>query len=304
MIDFSLYVERFKKNIPDTYLTPRGVVFSEGFAMAAAFLHKEVDLIIESGVAYGGSTEMFAQMCPDVPLLGFDTFTYYEDCYEHASKRLAPYPNVTLMKGNVFHKLPAILDNLPSRIKRIGVFIDGPKNDGALILSHQLYQDPRCQVVGIHDIISDSDFGPLFEALWPQTVFWADKDQPYAEYRQLIDNYKLEENKKHYDPSPSSLNRSEGMGYIQNIMAEHPEGLGLALMDFEEMRQLNDAVTEVRWEEFQALDKEGNVLTDEVVLMVKEVRVDNVVYQMPERQIKPIEEHRKEKANEMTRNHE
>ena len=111
MIDFSSYVERFKTNVPDTYLTPRGVVFSEGFAMSAAFLHKVVDLIIESGVAYGGSTEMFAQMCPDIPLLGFDTFTYYEESYEHASKRLAPYPNVTLMKGNVFDKLPAILDN-------------------------------------------------------------------------------------------------------------------------------------------------------------------------------------------------
>ena len=115
MIDFSLYVEHFKKVVPDTYLTPRGVVFSEGFAMGAAFLHKQVDLIIESGVAYGGSTEMFAQMCPQIPILGFDTFTYYENCYEYASKRLAPYPNVTLMKGDVFSKLPVVLESLPSQ---------------------------------------------------------------------------------------------------------------------------------------------------------------------------------------------
>lgn len=305
MIDFSLYVEHFKKVVPDTYLTPRGVVFSEGFAMGAAFLHKQVDLIIESGVAYGGSTEMFAQMCPQIPILGFDTFTYYENCYEYASKRLAPYPNVTLMKGDVFSKLPVVLENLPSRIKRIGIFIDGPKNDGALILSHQLYDDPRCQVVGIHDIKSNGAFGPLFKIVWPQTVFWADEDQPYAEYRRLIDSYKLEENKKDYVPSPSSLDRTEGMGYIQTIMAEHPQGLGLALMDFEEMRQLpNNPPTQINWSEFVALDKDGNRASEELVRIVKEVQVGNQVYRMPEREIKSIEQRRQEKALEQAESNE
>tara|TARA_R110000824_G_scaffold11268_12_gene49255 strand:+ start:2490 stop:3398 length:909 start_codon:yes stop_codon:yes gene_type:complete len=302
MIDFSLYVERFKKNVPDTYITPRGVMFSEGFAMGAAFLHKEVDLIIESGVAYGGSTEMFAQMCPEIPILGFDTFTHYDNCYEYAAKRLAPYANVTLMKGDVFNKLPTILENLPSRIKRIGVFIDGPKNDGAVVLSHRLYDDPRFQVAGIHDINSDTGFGDLFKAIWPQTVFWADTDQPYAEYRELIDTYKLEESKKNYGPSPSSLDRAEGMGYIQNIMVERPQGLGLALMDFEEMRGLNNAPTKVRWMEYEASDKEGQIISVDII--VQEVQVGDHVYKIPERKIQSIEALRQERTKEATRNHE
>ncbi len=78
MIDFWPHVEHFKNKIKNTWVTPRGVVFSEGFALVSLIRHFDVELMIESGVAYGGSTELMA-IGTQKPIVAIDTFQQYED---------------------------------------------------------------------------------------------------------------------------------------------------------------------------------------------------------------------------------
>jgi len=219
------HVSGFKERITDTWLTPRGVTFSEGFAVAAMMKCLDVDLIIESGTAYGGSTEMVAQMCPEIPIITIDTFTLYEDSEEYVRDRLKDYTNVKIVQGNSFEEIERILNYLPPHIKKIGVFIDGPKGEPALILAHSLSQDKRVKVLAMHDMKHTSPHAPACMALWPHATFWdAGKQNIYNDIKREIDNHMLELNKKLTGPTPSSLNRDDGQGNLQAAMAELSNG--------------------------------------------------------------------------------
>ena len=48
--------------------------------------------------------------------------------------------------------------------------------------------------------------------------------------RKIIDNYMLTKNKELTSISKSSLDKEEGMGYLQSVLEEYPRGFGLAII--------------------------------------------------------------------------
>tara|TARA_R100000808_G_scaffold7892_1_gene22644 strand:+ start:3082 stop:3777 length:696 start_codon:yes stop_codon:yes gene_type:complete len=228
MIDFLPYVEEFKKAITSTWLTPRGIMFSEGFALVSLMKHFDIDLMIESGVAYGGSTEMMA-LATQKPIVGIDTFTCYDDSYVYAKNRLAKYKNVLLIKGDSFDKLPGILNTFTGN--KIGIFIDGPKGEMAIDMSRQLYEgDHRIKFICIHDLCHGTPEAEKCARIFDDIIFTDEPAGYFAEAREQIDSHMLKINKQLCEESKSSLNPAQGLGYLQTSLREYPYGFGMAII--------------------------------------------------------------------------
>jgi len=228
MIDFAPYVNDFKSAIENTWLTPRGIVFSEGFALCSLINHFDVDLVIESGVAYGGSTSMMASITQK-PIFAIDTFNEYVDSYDYASKRLKQYENVKLIKGDSLIKIPEILDAFKG--DKIGVFIDGPKGLIAVQMAHALYlNEERVKFICIHDIKYGSQEQKYCSKLLDNVVYTDNPNGKFHKFQQEIDLHMLEINKNLCKQGKSSLDPEDGLGYLQTLLKESPYGFGMAII--------------------------------------------------------------------------
>lgn len=228
MIDFTPYVEEFKNAITNTWLTPRGIIFSEGFALCSLIKHFDVDLMIESGVAYGGSTEMMAQFT-NKPIMAIDTFATYSDSYEYANRRMSKYDNVILIQGDSYEKIPEILRSFKDN--KIGLFIDGPKGIEAVELAHRIYfEDDRIKFICIHDIKYRSSEAVRCKLVFNDVIFTDEPHGYFSNVRDKIDSHMLMLNEKICNISKSSLDPGQGLGYLQTLLKETPYGNGMAVI--------------------------------------------------------------------------
>ena len=228
MFHFANYVDDFLDKITDSYLTPRGIMFSEGFALTTAFNELGSKIILESGTAYGGSGEMIAIMCPDKKLITTDMHSMY-DSKEHSYNRLSKYQNVKCLDRNSMALFPELLSR---NISNVSIFIDGPKGMGALFLVDELLKNYATKIsfIGIHDVRYDSPVASLIRDRFDNYLFTDDPQSEFSEFREKIDSHMLEINKQKFDISRSSLDRKEGSGYLQEALQESPNGFGLALI--------------------------------------------------------------------------
>jgi len=228
MIDFTPHVEPFKEVINNTWLTPRGVMFSEGFALVSLIRHLDIDLMIESGVAYGGSTEIMAQFT-NKPIMAIDTFDAYPDSYKYVKHRMSKYNNVILIQGDSHEKIPEILRSFKN--KKIGLFIDGPKGMEAVEMAHKIYfGDDRIKFICIHDIKYRSSAATRCKQVFNDVIFTDEPRGYFSKVRGEIDSHMLSLNKKICNVSKSSLNPDEGLGYLQASLEESPYGYGMAVI--------------------------------------------------------------------------
>lgn len=139
-------------------MTENSVYFSEAFAFSAFCRLHGVDLVLESGVYKGASTELWSLFAKDV--VAVDIFVQPE-----ASARLAPRRNVRLLGGDGRVLLPRVLDE--QRGRRAAVFIDGPKGELAIRLALALLREhPQVAFVALHDM------GPYREELLALGAFF------------------------------------------------------------------------------------------------------------------------------------
>jgi len=120
---------------------------SEGFAFCAVADLLNIDMILESGIYNGRSTQMWANyFSSDIPIIAIEK----RKLRESAINRLRPYKNVELIRGDG----PTVITSLISRYpnKRIGIFMDGPKDLGALDFAKKALLLPNVVMVAIHDM--------------------------------------------------------------------------------------------------------------------------------------------------------
>eukprot|EP00928_Gymnodinium_smaydae_P022810 TRINITY_DN19039_c0_g1_i1.p1 TRINITY_DN19039_c0_g1~~TRINITY_DN19039_c0_g1_i1.p1 ORF type:complete len:391 (+),score=101.49 TRINITY_DN19039_c0_g1_i1:50-1174(+) len=127
----------------DLDLTENSVLFSEAFAFASFCQLHDVDLVVESGVYKGSSTEIWSLIAKDV--LAMDIFLAPE-----AKARLGRRSNVRLLEGDGRELLPELLAQ--QRHRRVAVFIDGPKGELAIRLGLELRKLPQVAFVAMHDM--------------------------------------------------------------------------------------------------------------------------------------------------------
>lgn len=118
--------------VSKTWMVPyhiHGVLPSETLALMSTAMATKIDVLVESGTAYGQNAELMARFLLDKPvqIYTIDNCELYgkERC-QATSTRLKNFTNLSfIFPGDTFKELPKILAKHQGQ--RIGVFIDGPK---------------------------------------------------------------------------------------------------------------------------------------------------------------------------------
>lgn len=149
-------IERFKARVfLSTPWTPRSILMSEGFAFCAVSDLLGVDVVLESGICNGRSTQMWANYFPsDTPIIAIERNNFKGA----AVRRVKSYKNVKLARGDG----PAVILSLVPKFsgKKIGIFLDGPKDVPAINFAKKVLPLPNVVLVGIHDMsVTKGRFG-------------------------------------------------------------------------------------------------------------------------------------------------
>jgi len=129
----------------------KGILNSEAFAFCALSDFFKADLIIESGICNGGSTEIWCKyftkrtMMNIPPVIAIDI-----DLLPKAINRLVSYNNIQLIKGDSTQIIPNIIKEITNA--NISVFIDGPKNQAGVKLAQICLEFPQVKLVAVHDM--------------------------------------------------------------------------------------------------------------------------------------------------------
>jgi len=149
--DLEPYLDKFKEKVLPIDYHRRGILPSEGFVVCALCDLYNIDILIESGIANGMSTEIFAKY--GVPkVIGVERAIKPKEVemFAGTKKRLAKHKNITLIKGNSLEVIPQLLSENSS--SRIALVIDGPKDTAACNLLRDCMKDNNNIVLGIiHD---------------------------------------------------------------------------------------------------------------------------------------------------------
>ena len=146
---------KFKRIVNEMDFRPCGVWYTDAFLFLSICDLLEVDMIIESGRAWGVSTELFAKYF-DFEIHSIEREPKRAD---HIAKPiLEKYDNVKLYEHSLFEGGRDIIKN--NYDKNIGVFIDGPKGKMAQDNAEEHLNYSNVKVMGFHDRtdIEECDF--------------------------------------------------------------------------------------------------------------------------------------------------
>lgn len=122
----------------------RSILMSEAFAFCGIGDLFDIDIVLESGIWLGRSTEIFASFFAPKPVIAIDG-TLKKEMVE----RVEGYENLTLIKGDGPTEIKRLLRF--KQIKRAGVFIDGPKESRAVKCAEELLKRKNVSFVAVHD---------------------------------------------------------------------------------------------------------------------------------------------------------
>lgn len=117
---------------------------SENFCFVALCKMFDIDVIIESGLYFGASTQMFCEYFPSKKIYTIDT-----EVLDSATQTLDKYDNIVIREGNGHQLLPEIIQSI-DKSKKIAVFIDGPKGREQFTLARSVVD--KVAFVALHDV--------------------------------------------------------------------------------------------------------------------------------------------------------
>ena len=163
-----------------------GILASEALALAAMAVAVNATHFVESGTAYGYSTELLARFFESSPLRieTYDIGTsghkqWTRNRTEETCGRLSQWPKVGCHKGDSFKLIPSLIQSLDADA-RVVMFVDGPKGRDGLRLAMDSLQCPRVQLAAVHDI--NIDFSDIYANI---SAIWYNK-MPAKEGRELL----------------------------------------------------------------------------------------------------------------------
>jgi len=141
------WAPEFEKRVLPLGSQARGLLTSEAFAFCILAHMHEVDLVLESGIWQGQSTEAWCKFFKgNGRVVAID-----RSIPQSVSTRLESIGcDLTLRSGDGVSLLPQYVDG--NKDKTIAVFIDGPKGRQAIDLGLRLLERPNVKMVGIHDV--------------------------------------------------------------------------------------------------------------------------------------------------------
>jgi len=122
----------------------RSILMSEAFAICGAGDLFDIDIVLESGIWLGRSTEIFAKYFAPKRVVAIDV-----SLKKAMVERLEKYNNLTLIQGDGPEQIRKALKD--PKIKRAGIFIDGPKESRAVDCARKLLAYENVSFVAVHD---------------------------------------------------------------------------------------------------------------------------------------------------------
>ncbi len=123
----------------------RSILMSEAFAFCGIGDLFDIDIVLESGIWLGRSTEIFARYFAPKQIIAIDC-----SLKRAMVERLEQYENLTLIQGDGPAEIKKILKS--PKIKRAGVLIDGPKESRAVLCAEELLKRENVSFVAVHDV--------------------------------------------------------------------------------------------------------------------------------------------------------
>jgi hypothetical protein len=143
-------LERFKKCNKSIPYQNHGIMPMEAFALCKYIQDNNVTVILESGTAYGYSTEILGNMFPNIKIITIDTQQNYGVGTQNATQtRLSYLSNVSCIIADSTVELPILIKTFSK--DTVAVFIDGPKGEQARALAIQCNAYDNVVFCGCHD---------------------------------------------------------------------------------------------------------------------------------------------------------
>lgn len=180
-------------------LEPRfdSVARLEALAILSAAMLAKVDVLVESGTASGYSAELMARFFDGSQTLiyAIDKDAEGRNDTAGAANRLSAFPNVKYIPGDSMLEIPKILKR--HKGQRIGVFIDGPKEElGTVLGIRTLKSSLDVMFVAQHDVgpaVLGGRLNNIYKA-WGRTVLrtWG---RPWRKHFSSLDGCPEDPNK-------------------------------------------------------------------------------------------------------------
>lgn len=197
---------RFEQTAGKVPWAPRSILKSEGLAVCAMADLYGIDLLIESGICNGRSTEMWCRY-------GLQVFAIDWEVTPQIATRLRSL-GATVMCSDAKTALPQLINDVMCQSgERIGVFIDGPKGRPAIELAKHCIGYDAVQFVGVHDMAANSNFN----------------SRRLDDWRFETDDFWFVDLAYHLDADESNLDEEQGTRwtpYCRNEIGKPPVPLG------------------------------------------------------------------------------
>ena len=210
----------FQEAMHDHKCHKAGAFYSESFAFLMFCKLYDIDVILESGMGRGTSTEIWARNFSG-PIVTCEINR--KPHHEEVETRMSKYKNVEVNFGNS----SSILDNAAKKYKnkKVALFIDGPKDMGAVDLALKLFKHDNIAFVGIHDVTNPvtkirDNYG--FMSKFEDHLLSTDEPE-FREKFSYLDNSMIV---TLYDESGNYYDSPE---YTEHMMKRFPLGCGIGI---------------------------------------------------------------------------
>ena len=146
---------------PEGGYPDNSIFFSEALAIYTLAKDKEIDILIESGVRRGGSTSIWGRVFPDLKVYAIDCLIEGLEPrlkWEGLQSVIKPlYPQIEFIEGDGYEEIPKLIES--NSDKKIGIFVDGPKHPGGLMLAESCFDDyENVLFSSLHDYVHPTYF--------------------------------------------------------------------------------------------------------------------------------------------------
>jgi hypothetical protein len=176
----------------DMIYQKKGMAFSHGLPMWSLMNFFQIELLIESGTAWGMSTEIWSSYSPKTRVITIDLDNY--NVNKSTRKRLSNFNNLTFYKGDSEKLMPKIIEK---EIKNnnninIAIFIDGPKFVHSVDIADLYFKQwPQIKFAGLHDAAKESHYHFMTDSdkyhPWKHAFFYTDELWYFNEFAWLDD---------------------------------------------------------------------------------------------------------------------
>lgn len=161
-IDLNKNINSFVEKLSNMNYLENSMFNSEIYLLYSIAKQMKLNMVIESGLDNGGSTEKLLNLI-EFQYIGIDI---NPNCSFISSNRYKNYSNFEFNNGNSIEILPTLVEK--NKDKNILIIIDGPKSREAIELKNKLLNYDHVKIIAVHDTydgLENENIDRVFETI-------------------------------------------------------------------------------------------------------------------------------------------